>query len=355
MRILALPRYGRLGASSRLRTFQYLPWLRRAGIDVQVQCLFEDEYVRSIYINKIAWRSIIFGYLKRVSALLASRSFDAVFVEKEALPWISSAIELGLLPRRVRLVLDYDDAVFHRYDNHRLPMVRRLLGGKLDELMRRADLVTVGNDYLGSRATAAGSVRVERLPTVIDLDRYVLSQTISKDEREIVVGWIGSPSTAGYLRQISGVMSDLSRRYRIQCVAIGSRPDQLIGTPFVSAPWHEDTEVASIRGFDIGIMPLPDAPWERGKCGYKLIQYMACGLPVVASRVGANHDIVNSGENGFLAEGDGEWTGAIERLILDTSLRARMGAAGRRRVEDEFCLQVQGPRLAHLLLNLMAS
>jgi hypothetical protein len=114
-------------------------------------------------------------------------------------------------------------------------------------------------------------------------------------------------------------------------------------------PWAEDTEVTLIQSMDIGVMPLPDTPWTRGKCGYKLIQYMACGLPVVASPVGVNRDIVEHGVNGFLAESDDEWRAAVDALLNDADLRRRMGAAGRKKVEEQYSLQVWGPRVAQML------
>ncbi len=120
------------------------------------------------------------------------------------------------------------------------------------------------------------------------------------------------------------------------------------------SPWQEDTEVAQLHGFDIGIMPLPDAPWERGKCGYKLIQYMACGLPVVASPVGVNTTIVHQGENGWLADTPEQWTVAIRHLAEDPERRRLMGAAGRRQVEQTYCQQVQAGRLTRMLHEVMA-
>src|SRR5690606_9194210 len=111
----------------------------------------------------------------------------------------------------------------------------------------------------------------------------------------VTFGWIGSPVTADYLRILAPVLHKLAETRSIRCIAVGARPDQVVGTPFEAVPWSEDAEVDLVRGFDVGVMPLPDEPWERGKCGYKLIQYMACGLPVVASAVGVNREIVIPG------------------------------------------------------------
>jgi glycosyltransferase involved in cell wall biosynthesis len=122
----------------------------------------------------------------------------------------------------------------------------------------------------------------------------------------------------------------------------------------ITRQWSEDREVADIQEMDIGIMPLPDAPWMRGKCGYKLIQYMACGLPVVASPVGVNRDIVDHGVNGFLAETPAEWAEALGTLVTDAALRQRMGAKARALVENQYSLRVQGPYIAKLLRSVWA-
>ena len=355
MRLLGLTRYGRLGASSRLRMFQYIPWFENGGIELQIEPLLDDEYVQSIYLNERAPASILKGYFERVRFLLSSRHFDAVYLEKEALPWIPAVFEIGLLPSHTRLIIDIDDAVFHNYDLHSNSAVRALLGYKLDRLMSRANLVSAGNSYLADRAIEAGSRRVEIIPTVVDLERYFLSPRSGNVTDEVVIGWIGSPATAKYLQVVSEVLNRLRGEHNIRCVAIGARSDQLIGTPFEPVVWREDTELTSLHSLDIGIMPLPDSPWERGKCGYKLIQYMACGLPIVASPVGANNNIVCHGKSGFLAADKADWAHYLRRLIENPSLRSQLGIAGRKRVEQEFCLQVQGPRLTQLLVDVVNS
>lgn len=343
-----LPRYGPLGASSRLRMFQYVPALESAGIQVRVAPLLDDAYVRGLHGGSVPVSSILRGYAERLSALVSLQDCDAVWLEKEALPWMPSWLELALLGTRLPLIVDYDDAVFHRYDQHGNPLVRRLLGRKIDAVMRRADLVTAGNGYLAERAASAGCRRVERLPTVVDLDRYRVAGERMRDG-PVVIGWIGSPSTAGYLRQLDPALRALAREHVIRCVAVGARADQVQGALFERREWTEESEVNAITGFDIGIMPLPDEPWERGKCGYKLIQYMACGVPVVASPVGVNTEIVTPGVNGALAATPEQWLAALAQLADDPELRARQGAEGRRRVEAWYSLQAQAPRLVGML------
>lgn len=348
MRLLILPRYGALGASSRLRMLQYEGALRAEGWQVDVAPLLDDAYVTGLYAGNVAAWPVVRSYLQRLRTLLSRRHYDVIWVEKELFPWLPSLLELALIPRRTALVVDYDDAVFHRYDEHRSAFVRQVLGRKIDAVMRRANVVTAGNEYLAQRARSAGCRRVEWLPTVIDLDRYPPGM-VAKSAGPVVVGWIGSPSTAGYLQMVAPALIELTRAQPLRCVAIGARADQVAGTPFEAWPWTEDTEVALLRQLDIGIMPLPDAPWERGKCGYKLIQYMACSLPVVASPVGVNRDIVRAGENGYLATTPRGWVDALAALVQDPARRAAMGANGRRQVEDVYCLQTQAARLAAML------
>ncbi|MEN1925794.1 glycosyltransferase family 4 protein [Luteimonas qiangzhengi] len=353
MRLLMLPRYDALGASSRLRTLQYVPLLQAQGVAITVTPLLGDGYVSDLYSGKVAATKVARSYLRRFGRLVSARGFDAIWVEKEFWPWLPGWLEHIPVPRQPALIADYDDAVFHRYDNHRSSLVRSLLGSKIDTVMRRADLVTAGNDYLAERARSSGGKRVAWLPTVVDLDRYVMKPT-ARDPGTVTIGWIGSPSTAEYLLPLAPVMETLARRHRIRCVAIGARPDQVQGTPFEAWEWREDTEAALLRELDIGVMPLPDAPWERGKCGYKLIQYMACGLPVVASPVGVNTTIVQPGLNGALAVSTDEWVEALERMVEEPRLRDELGKAGRRQVEQVYSLQAQAPRLLGMLRETVA-
>lgn len=352
MRLLALTRYGRLGASSRLRTHQFKVALETRGIYVRTEPFFEDAYVEAIYRGGTGARSVPGAFARRVRAVLRPGDADALWLEKEAFPWLPWIIEGALLPRSIPLVVDCDDAIFHRYDSHHSATVRTLLGGKIDAVMGRADLVVAGNAYLAERARSAGARRVEIVPTVVDLDRYPAPGPKPAAEA-VVIGWIGSPTTAPYLASVSPMLARMAVGRPLACVAIGARPDQVAGTPFVAKPWSEADEARLLHSLDIGIMPLPDEPWTRGKCGYKLIQYMASGLPIVASPVGVNRDIVRHGENGFLASSEPEWEEALARLIADPDLRRRMGLAGRRRVEAEFSLEVQAPRLERLLRSVI--
>jgi glycosyltransferase involved in cell wall biosynthesis len=247
----------------------------------------------------------------------------------------------------VPYVVDYDDAVFHRYDQHQSPVVRRLLGKKIDRVMRDAALVVAGNEYIKTRARLAGAKRVEIIPTVVDLNRYAVVPPLETDV--FTVGWIGSPVTAYNLQLIRPALEAFSERCPTRLVAVGSGDLVLGNVPVEVKPWKESTEVQEIQQFDVGIMPLTDAPFERGKNGFKLIQYMACARPVIASPVGVNQEIISEGANGFLAVTSEDWIRALELLENDGCLRRRLGEAGRQVVEARYSLQAAAPKLAELL------
>lgn len=349
MIVSVLSRYGRLGASSRLRMMQYFECLGRAGITVVHHAILGDEYLLRRYAERSAYTAIVRGYATRVAAMRAARTSDLIWLEKEALPWLPFELEHALLPRDVPFVVDIDDAIFHQYELYAGWFGRRFLGTKLGRLMAASRLVMAGNGYLGARARAAGSAWVEHVPTVVDLKRYPSVPKTAARRQEVVIGWIGSPATAHYLRAVTPVMRAVRDRRAVRCIALGARSDQVAGTPFEAIRWTEASEAQILGDLDIGIMPLPDAPWERGKCGYKIIQYMACRVPVVASAVGANCDIVRNGVTGYLVQSDAEWQMRLEDLIQNAQKREQMGDEGRALVEREYCLDAMGPRVVALL------
>jgi len=354
VKILLLPRYDRLGASSRMRSYQYVPWLEKEGFEVAVSPLFSDEYVLGLQQGRKSLRAALNAYGRRVKALLSSRCYDLLMIEKECFPWLPASIERYLMASDIPYIIDYDDAVFHYYDKHGSLLVRSILGHKHKDIIRSAALVTVGNEYLAGYAQGARAKWVEIVPTVVDLDHYI-SRVWSADSssRRPRIGWIGQRSTAKYLDTLIPVMQRLSDEGIARFVAIGIDA-AAVGLPMESVAWSVETEVVEIQSLDIGLMPLMDNPFERGKCGYKLIQYMACGIPVVASPVGVNRQLVEHGVNGFLASTREEWERSLRTLIGDPVLRQRMGRAGRRKVEKEYAIQVTGSRMAHLLRTVIS-
>lgn len=348
MKVLLLSRYSRSGASTRMRFLQYLPILTRAGLEVTNAPLFGDEYLRQLYGGGgRPFGRVAAAYWTRLMRLLSVGRYDLLWVEKELFPRLPAVVERLVTRLGSRCVVDYDDAVFHDYDLHPNAAFRWALSNKIDVVMRHSTLVVAGNDYLAARARAAQAPWVETLPTVVDLSRYDVAQSASPAQFRI--GWIGTPVTARYLRPIGDALRALCGDGRTRVVAVGAHSDPVPGLDVEVRPWTESGEVAEMQQFEVGIMPLADGPWEKGKCGYKLIQYMACGKPVVASPVGMNAEIVEHGVNGFLAKTEAEWTQALRALRDDPKMRRDMGQAGRALVERKFSLEVTAPRLLELL------
>ncbi len=351
MKILALTRYGRCGASSRLRFMQFIPSLEAQGWSVKVSPLFEDDYVAALRqpaIYRVA--PALRGYLKRLWMLLRRPDWDLVWLEKEALPWCPAWLERWPLRRRP-YVLDFDDAIFHRYDHHPSYWVRALFGQRLNGILGGAALVTVCNTYLESQVRARGARTTAVLPTVLDPTRY--ASTWHPPSRPFVIGWIGSPSTTPYLLGLAPALKRLSQRFPLILRTVGAGSLDLPGVAVESLPWSEESEAAAVASFDAGIMPLPEGSWESGKCGYKLLQYMASGKPVVASPVGVNATLVTP-EVGFLAATEADWEQALTVLQMDSALAAQLGQAGRIRVMQYYALPGLTQRFQRLLAMAMA-
>ena len=353
MKVLVLSRYSRMGASSRYRMYQYFPYLREQGFDLTVMPLLDNAYLERRYTGRpIDGRRLAGAYARRVRALVTARRYDLVWLGKEALPWAPGWLETLLARAGAPYVVDYDDAVFHTYDQHRSPVARLLFGRKIDRVMREAALVVAGNSYLADRARSAGARRVEILPTVVDLEHYPRTPPPSG---AFTVGWIGTPITARHLEPVRPALRAVCADGRARFVAIGAGALNWNDVPVEALAWSEATEHAALQEIDVGIMPLPDSPFERGKCGLKLLQYMACARPVVASPVGVNAEIVTNGLNGFTASHVDDWVAALRTLQEDRLQRAQMGEAGRALVEAGFSLEVAAPRLAQLLRDTQAA
>jgi glycosyltransferase involved in cell wall biosynthesis len=354
MKILSLSRYDRLGSTSRVRAYQYLPYLRSEGIEITEAPLFEGEYLRRLYAGeRIGYGYICFAYLSRLISLLRGFRFDLLWIEKELLPFLPPWCEIFLSACGIPYIVDYDDATFHQYDLHPNKLVRHVLGQKIDTVMRRAALVMVGNEYLAARARQAGARRVACLPTVVDLERYEIAIKPREGTRSFQIGWIGSPVTAHYLELVAEALRQISQESNTRLIVVGAERVRLDGVPLELRAWTEEAEVCDIQSFDVGIMPLADGPWEQGKCGYKIVQYMACGKPAVASPVGINKQIIEDGMNGFLATTTSQWVCALRALRDHEHLRERLGRRARMTVEKEYSLQVTAPRLVSLLRSVM--
>lgn len=339
MKVLFFTKYTRKGASSRLRTYQYLDFLRKNGLQCDVEPFFDDQYLDEVYKSKRHNKFLALkSFLRRIWRIFAIWKYDKVVIEKELIPYFPAFFEWILSVAGVKYIVDYDDAIFHNYDVSSNSIVRWLLKDKIRKVVRHADCVVAGNDYLRNTFLSYGAKRVELIPTVIDIHNYRVKQNYQSER--FTIGWIGSPITFKYIARLKPVFMSLSAKYPIKIIYIGANTSLGLSNEEV-LPWDEKNESDFIRRFDVGIMPLEDNIWERGKCGYKLIQYMGCAVPVIGTPIGVNNQLICEGVNGFQAVSETDWELALEKLISNSPhVNQEMGQAGRNIVERHYSLQV---------------
>lgn len=351
MKILFLTKYDYMGASSRYRFFQFFNFYEENNIEVTTQTFFNNEYLIDLYKGKRNIKLILRAYIKRFFVLFTIKKYDLLIIEKELFPYLPAIFEKILNLYGTKYIVDYDDAIFHQYDKSNYKLVKFFLLNKIAKVMRYSNLVVLGNSYLANYAINKGRAKAIVVPTVIDLEKYDKVVVLQKDRDEIIIGWIGSPSTSKYLTFLEDLFITLSQKYNIKVHIIGSLISPFKEFSVNLIQWSEEDEIKEMKKFDIGIMPLIDSPWERGKCGFKLIQYMGCSLPVIGSPVGVNSEIVEDSKNGFLATTIEEWKNSLELLIKDEQLRRKFGTEGRNKVDQKYSKNAIQNKLLELYME----
>ena len=345
-KILVLTRYSRIGPSSRYRFYQYFPYLEKNGFEIYVYPFFKDNYTKKILLKNKNIFSInhFFSYWRRFIKLFIVKKYDLIWIEKELFPWIPSKIENFFLKLNIPIVIDFDDAVYHRYDQHSNFIIRKFLSNKIKSILKNSSFVIAGNQYIANYASKSNVKNVEIIPSTINTDKSIIKISNSNKDN-FIIGWIGSSSTSSHINEIRQALINLCRENGTSFNAIGVDKKKLNSLPVKIIKWSEDNELEEISKFDVGIMPLPNNPWERGKCGLKLLQYMAAGLPVVASPVGINNEIVNHGKNGFLAHSESDWIKYLKRLKNNPALRKKMGEESLNIVKKNYSLDFHSNKL----------
>lgn len=347
-----------LGSSpgQRFRMEQWAPYLQAAGVEVEFRP-FESNHLRRVfyqpghYLAKAA--GIISGLNGRSVDARDARGYDAAYVFRESALLGPAVVERYLRWTRTPVVFDFDDAVFVPYVSPTSGWLSRLkMPAKTATSCQLASLVIAGNDYLATYAQRFNS-RVEVVPTTIELSQYTPGS--GGRSHPPVIGWSGSHSTVQHLDTVRIALQRLAATHEFELRVIGTASYELAGVATSAQTWNAANEVEDLRTFDIGIMPLPDDEWSKGKCGLKALQYMALGVPTVCSPVGVNCEIVADGENGLLASSDQEWVTALRRLLDSPDLRRRLGAAGRSTVEARYAAARHGPRIAALIKAMVRS
>lgn len=333
-------------ASARVRLVGVAPFLREHGVALEYRPTMSDSGYRLL-----SSRAPALGK----AAILATSSVRAYFPRPDHELLLVHRLRLltplpGVDPPRRLDAYDLDDALFL---GSAAPVNRRFQWAKQEasrciQYLRRARLVIAGNPYLADRASAY-SRRVEVVPSCVDPDRQ--PQREHAEQEEVTIGWIGSPTTSAYLEPIIPVVGELNRaRPRVRLVLVGADP-AITADWITHRPWSLANEATDLASFDLGVMPLPDTDWARGKCGYKLLQYFAAGVPAVASPVGVNPSLIGS-ERGYLASSEAEWRSSLRALVQSVAERRDRGRAARAFVAREYSYQRWAPELAQMLTAL---
>jgi len=244
------------------------------------------------------------------------------------------------------MIFDFDDAIFLP-PRHKQWMYKWGGTHKIAKIIEFSKHVIVGNEYLKEYALKYNR-KVTLIPTAVDTARYSIKLSGSR-KKEIVIGWIGMPSNLSYLKQLEKVFGILSRKYDIILKIISTGKIEFKNVKIVVKEWKYEEENSDLQSLDIGVMPLIKDEWSKGKCGTKILQYMAARVPPVASPVGANKEIIQNGINGFLVDSEEEWIEKLSLLIKDSKLRYEIGANGRKTVEDFYSLKINAPKLTAVL------
>ncbi|MFN2454890.1 MAG: glycosyltransferase family 4 protein [Pyrinomonadaceae bacterium] len=356
MKVLGLASYPVEAAATRYRLQQFVAPLAARGITLEVRPFLDSRLFAALYRRQELPRTIIkllYSGLRRFGDVLAAREFDAVFVQREAMllgppviEWL--AMKVGGCP----MVLDLDDATYVAYTS---PTYGRLGSSlkwfsKTNDLIRWAKIVTCGNPLIAEYVESKGT-RAVVIPTVVDTDLFCPRPQASAAHDVPVLGWIGTHSTFAYLESIFPVLQQLARSFpfRLRIVGAGRGKIDLPGIEVENLEWSLPREVQDFQSLDIGLYPIIASEWAAGKSGFKAIQYMAVGVPYVATPIGASADIDEHGTTHFNASSPEQWFEALTRLLSNADLRKRMGEAGRRHALQHYTVEQQAEKLARAL------
>ncbi len=331
--------------SQRFRFEQYFELLFQEGHSWRVQSFLGKQDWREFsqpgkLLSKVI--ALFTGFTRRLSILFHLRSYHFVFIHREAAPLGPPVIE-WVIARifRKRIIYDFDDAIWLTDQQHESYLFKRLKWrSKVASICEWSYKVSCGNSFLCDFALQFNKC-VIRNPTTVETDKLHAPITNPhKGNGSLVIGWTGSHSTLKYLKLVEPVLQGFRTRYpMVEFLVIADREPALTINPLTFKSWDVNTEIEDLARIDIGIMPLPDDEWSKGKCGFKALQYMALEIPTVASRVGANTGIIDHGVNGFLASTDDEWIHYLALLADNKSLREAIGKSGRKKVVDQFSVR----------------
>jgi glycosyltransferase involved in cell wall biosynthesis len=338
-KVFFFTKYSIDGPSSRYRTYYFQEYFIKNGIIAEIVPLFYNNYINDYNNNRVNYFKILTSYLNRI-IFIYKNLFDNSFVviEKELFPYIPFFIEKLFLNKFLKkFSIDYDDAVFYNYRNN------LFLKNKHLSLAKYSRFITVGNNWYSEIFLNSS---LFYLPTVIKSNNTVRSNI---NNHIPIIVWIGTKSNIKYLNEILPILLNIKNKgilFSLRLIGVKLFHNKLI---IENIDWDENTEYEYLRTSDIGIMPLSNTNWEKGKCGFKLLQYMNVHLPVVASPVSANNEIIKHGYNGFLANDDNEWEYYLTSLLINKTLRKDFGINGNKIFKEYYSLDIWGNKYANFL------
>lgn len=314
MNIIFFTKYTYAGASSRYRVYQYLDFFSKSGYKVSVKPLFTNDYIYRLYNHKpISPFFLATRYLSRIWNVLKLKKGTTLYIEYELLPYFPAWLEVYLSWRKFSHIVDYDDAIFHNYDNNGNGVIRSLFKNKIPKVIKSASKVITGSEYLTTFVLKYNK-NVCEIPTSVEYGKYAAVPEAIKNGL-FTIGWIGTPSSGMNILAILPALQKFLDQYPARLLLIGF--DKSLSHLFTGnveiKDWDEATEIELMKTFDVGIMPLSDTPFNRGKCGFKLIQYMACGVPTIFSPLVANVNI-NKNNLNLSASTSEDWFNCLVKV-----------------------------------------
>lgn len=356
MNVLALASYPVEAAATRFRLQQFIKPLAQRDVNLKIVPFIDSKLFKQLY-SQGSFGATAFGLarsaLRRITDLFPVRNADVVLIQREAMMFGPPLIEwLTTKVLKRPMVLDLDDATYVSYTSPTYGNLGKKLKwiGKTDDLIKWATSVTCGNRSIAEYATSKGA-RARIIPTVVDTNIFRPGHA---NKSPVVLGWVGTHSTFPYLKSIFPVLRDLAREhdFRLKVVGAGRAVFDVPGVAIENIPWRLDREVQDFQSIDIGLYPIDQAlysGWASGKSGFKAIQYMAVGIPFVATPAGGSAEIGEAGKTHFFATTKEEWHAALQQLITDKDRRHMMGAAAREHVVKHYGLEDQADKLAEAL------
>ena len=348
MKILFLTPYPRDTApSQRFRFELYYDALEEAGLHYETSSFWDEKgwnqlYTKGSGVGKVI--ALIKGFARRKLLMLQMGSYDVVFIHREVAPIGPPVFEWYIAKvLKKKIIYDFDDAIWLPNTSEQNSIVGRLKWhSKVASICRWSWKVSAGNAYLADYARQYCQ-QVEITPTIVDTTAHtsILSSQLSSLNAQLVVGWTGSHSTLKYLQPLVPILQELQQQTDFTFLVIADQDPQLPLRNYQYIKWSKETEVEDLNRMDIGLMPLEDDQWSKGKCGFKAIQYGAIGVPALVSPVGVNAEIVEDGISGYHCLTDSDWEIAITSLIKDHELRTKMGQAGRERIVKHYSVESQ--------------